>query len=186
MTTTDVLPGGEDRPANNGPRIALYPGSFDGLTYGHLDLIKRGARLFDKLIVGVAQNSKKQPWFTIEQRLELITECSAQWKNVEAVPIQGLTVRTAHSLGAQFIVRGLRAVSDFEFEIQLAIMNYQIEPKVETIFLAPAPEYIFLSSSLVKEAWSLGGDISRFVPPPVLRALERKQPEEETNGTERG
>lgn len=183
MTSSDAT---TQEHRNNGPRIALYPGSFDGLTYGHLDLIRRGAKLFDKLIVGVAHNSRKQPWFTIEQRLELIGQCSTECRNVEAVAIQGLTVRTAQDLGAQFVVRGLRAVSDFEFEIQLAIMNHQIEPKVETIFLAPAPEYIFLSSSLVKEAWSLGADISRFVPPPVLSALKSRNPQEGGNGTERG
>ena len=158
-------------------RIALYPGSFDGLTYGHLDLIQRGSKLFDRLIVGVGQNSRKTPWFTIEKRLQLLSECCAALPNVEAVAIDGLTVATAHRLGAQFVVRGLRAISDFEFEIQLAIMNHQIQPKVETIFLAPAPEYIFLSSSMIKEVWSLGGDISRFVPPAVLRELEaRKNP----------
>lgn len=182
--TTSSSPSGE--PANSTSRIALYPGSFDGLTYGHLDLIQRGSKLFDKLIVGVAQNSRKSSWFSIEERLELLAECCQQWPNVEAVQIEGLTVETSHRLGAQFIVRGLRAVSDFEFEIQLAIMNHQIQPRVETIFLAPAPEYIFLSSSMIKEVWSLGGDVSRFVPPPVLRALERSKREQANGRTERG
>lgn len=168
------------------PRIALYPGSFDGLTYGHLDLIKRGSKLFDKLIVGVAQNSRKSAWFSIEERLQLLQECCEKWPNVEPAQIEGLTVETSHRLGAQFIVRGLRAVSDFEFEFQLAIMNHQLQPQVETIFLAPSPEYIFLSSSMVKEVWSLGGDVSRFVPPPVLRALERSKREHSNGRTERG
>lgn len=157
------------------PRIALYPGSFDGLTYGHLDLIERGSKLFDRLIVGVAQNSRKTPWFPIAQRLELLRECCRDIPNVEPVAIEGLTVETAHRLGAQFIVRGLRAVSDFEFEFQLAIMNHQLRPTVETIFLAPAPEWVFLSSSMVKEVWALGGDVSPFVPPAVLAAMDRKR-----------
>ena len=156
-------------------RTALYPGSFDGLTLGHLDLIRRASKLFDRMIVGVAQNSRKSPWFTIPQRIELLEECCRDIGNVEIVPIDGLTVGTARQLDAQFIVRGLRAVSDFEFEFQLAIMNHQLEPTVETIFLAPAPEWIFLSSSMVKEVWSLGGDVSRFVPAPVLAAMESKR-----------
>lgn len=155
-------------------RIALYPGSFDGLTYGHLDLIQRGRHLFDRLIVGVAQNSRKQNWFSIEERLELLRECCTDWPNVEVTAIQGLTIDTAARLNAQFIVRGLRAVSDFEFEFQLAIMNHELNPTIETIFLAPAPKYVFLSSSMVREVWTLGGDVSQFVPPPVLRAFERR------------
>ncbi len=159
---------------NNGAKIALYPGSFDGLTYGHLDLVERASHLFDQVIVAVAQNSRKKPWFEIEERVELLKECTKDWKNVEITHITGLTVETAQRLGAQFIVRGLRAVSDFEFEFQLAIMNHQLNPKVETIFLAPSPEFIFLSSSMVREVWRLGGDLSRFVPPAVLKAFETK------------
>ncbi|CAN5204200.1 pantetheine-phosphate adenylyltransferase [soil metagenome] len=159
------------------PRIALYPGSFDGLTYGHLDLIQRGRKLFDKLIVGVAANSRKAPWFTVEERIAHLSACTAEWPNVEAMPLEGLTVDMAEKLGAQFILRGLRAVSDFDFEFQLAIMNQQLKPNVETIFMAPAPEFIFLSSSMVKEVWSLGGDVSRFVPAVVLKAFEAGGPE---------
>ncbi len=162
-------------PLPNGPRIALYPGSFDCLTYGHLDLIERGCLLFDKLVVGVAHNPKKRSLFTPEERVELLRTCTREWKNVDAMRLEGLTVETAAGIGAQFIMRGLRAVSDFEFEFQLAIMNYQLNPRVETIFLAPAPEHIFLSSSTVKEVWSLGGDVSRFVPPEVLEAMNSKR-----------
>ncbi len=155
-------------------RIALYPGSFDGLTYGHLDLIQRGRKLFDKLIVGVAHNSSKNPWFSAEDRLQHLEECCKEWDNVSIALIDGLTIETAASLHAQFIVRGLRAVSDFEFEFQLAIMNHQLNSDIETIFLAPSPEFIFLSSSMVKEVWRLGGDVSKFVPPTILKALENR------------
>lgn len=156
-------------------RIALYPGSFDIVTYGHLDLIQRGCKLFDRLIIGVANNSRKTPWFTVPERVAHVRECTKNMPNVEAAALEGLTVEFASKVGAQFIVRGLRAVSDFEFEFQLAIMNQQLNPRVETIFLAPAPEYIFLSSSMVKEVWHLGGDVSRFVPPSILEAFEQRR-----------
>lgn len=159
-------------------RIALYPGSFDGLTYGHLDLIGRGRTLFDRLVVGVAHNSRKASWFTKEERVEHLRACTAEWPNVDVIAMEGLTVQMAERLNAQFILRGLRAVSDFEFEFQLAIMNKELKPNVETIFMAPAPEYIFLSSSIVKEVWVLGGDVSRFVPPVVLKGFEEKMSDE--------
>ena len=165
----------EDQPQFYRPRVALYPGSFDGFTYGHLDLIQRGRRLFDRLIVGIAHNPNKKTWFTPEERVIHVRECVAEWPNVEVMPLEGLTIEFAERLGAQFIMRGLRAVSDFEFEFQLAITNYQLNQDVETIFLAPAPEYIFLSSSTVKEVWRLGGDVSQFIPPPILRAFESKR-----------
>ena len=157
------------------PRIALYPGSFDGLTFGHLDLIKRGCVLFDKLYVGVANNSRKTSWFTPAERMEHIRLCTAGIPNIEIIQIDGLTVQAATRHGAQFILRGLRAVSDFDFEFQLAIMNHEVMPSVETIFLATSPEYIFLSSSMVKEVWSLGADVSRFIPQPVLEAFEARR-----------
>lgn len=160
---------------SSGSRIALYPGSFDGLTYGHLDLIQRGCKLFDQLIIGVANNSRKTAWFTREERVALVTECTRDLPNVSAVVLDGLTVDVAAKLGAQFIVRGLRAVSDFEFEFQMSIMNRRLNPAVETIFLAPATEYVFLSSSMVKEVWSLGGDVLPFVPPAILRAFEQRK-----------
>lgn len=156
-------------------RVALYPGSFDGLTRGHLDLVERACKLFDRLIVGVAHNSRKAAWFNQEERVAQLKACTAHLGNVEVVGLEGLTVEMAEKHGAQFILRGLRAVSDFEFEFQLAIMNHQLKPTVETIFLAPAPEYIFLSSSMVKEVWLLGGDVSRFVPAPVLAAFEERR-----------
>jgi len=155
-------------------RVALYPGSFDGVTYGHLDLIERGRKLFDRLIVAVAHNSRKVPWFTPEERSAQLQECCASYCNVEIATLEGLTVEFAARQRAQFILRGLRAVSDFEFEFQLAIMNFKLMPTVETIFLAPAPEYVFLSSSMVKEVYTLGGDVSPFVPPAVLKAFENR------------
>jgi pantetheine-phosphate adenylyltransferase len=154
-------------------RIALYPGSFDVLTYGHLDLIERASPLFDRLIIGVACNSAKKSFFDLEQRLEIIRACTEKYPNVTPVVVEGLTIKMAEKLGAQFILRGLRAVSDFEFELQLALTNRQLSPNVETIFLTPSPEFIFLSSSMVKEIWRLGGDISGFVPPEALNAMEK-------------
>lgn len=141
-------------------------------TYGHLDLVQRGRTLFDTLIVGVAENARKNPWFTAAERVEHIKACTREWANVQVVPLEGLTVEFAARLHAQFIMRGLRAVSDFEFEFQLAITNHQLNAQVETIFLAPSPEYLFISSSMVKEVWRLGGNVSSFVPPSMLAELE--------------
>lgn len=153
-------------------KTALYPGSFDCLTYGHLDLIQRACKLFDRLIVAVANNSRKKPLFDEHQRYEHLVACTEEWENVEVHILEGLTIEYAQKVGAQFIVRGLRAVSDFEFEFQMAIMNHQLNDDVETIFLAPSPEYIFLSSSMIKEISRLGGDVSEFIPPLVLGSLE--------------
>ncbi|MBI5154992.1 pantetheine-phosphate adenylyltransferase [Candidatus Poribacteria bacterium] len=158
------------------PRIALYPGSFDLLTNGHLDLIRRGRTMFDRLVAAVGVNpSKPAGFFTPEERLTILSEATVDWQNVEVRSFTGLTVEFAGEIGAQFIIRGLRAVSDFEFELQLAIMNHQLNPAIETIFLAAEPENIFLSSRVVKDVWRHGGDIAPFVPPPVLRALQAKR-----------
>lgn len=154
---------------------ALYPGSFDGLTNGHLDIIERASRLFDKVIVAVAFNAKKQGWFSMEERREMILGATAHLSNVEVAQLDTLTVKFAQSTGAKFIVRGLRAVSDFEYELELALMNREIVDDVETIFLAPAKENIFLSTSIVKEVFRHGGDISRFVPPNVVTFFERRR-----------
>lgn len=155
-------------------RIALYPGSFDILTFGHLDIIQRGRKLFDRLIVAVAVNSTKSPTFTIQERIDILRDVTRNLGNVEVTTFSGLTVTFAQEQNAQFMIRGLRAVSDFDFELQLAITNQQLVREVETIFLAPSPEYIFLSSSLVREVWRLGGDVSGFIPPEVLAALRAK------------
>lgn len=157
------------------PVKALYPGSFDGLTNGHLDIIERASRLFDHVVVAVAFNAKKQGWFSMEERREMIEGATAHLGNVEVAQLDTLTVKFAQVTGAKFIVRGLRAVSDFEYELELALMNREIVADVETIFLAPTKENIFLSTSIVKEVFRHGGDISRFVPGNVISFFERKR-----------
>lgn len=152
-------------------RTVIYPGSFDPITNGHLDVIERAAKLFDRVIVTVAVNSSKDPLFTKDQRQEQITEAVAALGNVEVSAFDGLLVNFARDQKAQAIIRGLRAVSDFEFEFQLALMNRKLEPNIETIFMMPRETYTFLSSKLVKEIAQLGGDVSAFVPPHVERAL---------------
>ena len=152
-------------------RTVIYPGSFDPITNGHLDVIERAAKLFDRVIVAVAVNSSKVPLFSKDQRQEQITEAVAALGNVEVDAFDGLLVDFARDQKAQAIIRGLRAVSDFEFEFQLALMNRKLEPEIETIFMMPHETYTFLSSKLVKEVAQLGGDVSAFVPPHVERAL---------------
>ena len=159
-------------------RIGLYPGTFDPVTNGHLDVIARAARLLDRLFVGVAVNIGKGPLFTLEERVELVRAevagLSGRGGAIEVVPFQGLLVHTARELGACMIVRGLRAVSDYDYEIQMAGMNYRMAPDVETIFLMASERHQFIASRLVKEIAALGGDISSFVPPLTLqRTLQR-------------
>ena len=156
------------------PKIALYPGTFDGLTYGHLDLINRGCKLFDKLIVAVAHNEFKKPWFTVNERIEMLKKVTEDLPNATVTDFKGLTVKFAVKLGAQFIIRGLRAISDFEFELQMALMNRKIDDRVETIFLAPATEFSFLSSHSVKEVIRHNGDVSDFVPPVVEKYFRQR------------
>lgn len=155
-------------------RIAICPGSFDPITNGHLDVIQRAARLFDRVIVAVAASEPKGPLFALAERLELVRRAVAHVPNVEAEGFQGLLVDYARQKGAQAIVRGLRAVSDFEFEFQLALMNRKLNEQVETLFMMPRESYTFLSSRLVKEIATLGGDVTDFVPPPVLDALRAR------------
>ncbi len=152
-------------------RTVIYPGSFDPITNGHLDVIERAAKLFDRVIVAIAVNSSKDPLFTKDQRQEQITEAVAALSNVEVSAFDGLLVDFARDQKSQAIIRGLRAVSDFEFEFQLALMNRKLEPDIETIFMMPRETYTFLSSKLVKEIAQLGGNVSAFVPPHVERAL---------------
>lgn len=154
--------------------IALYPGSFDVATNGHLDLIQRAATLFDKVIVAVATNMDKLPVFSVEERVETLKEITRHIPNVEVTSFDGLTVEFAKQIGANCIIRGLRAVSDFEYELQLALMNRELNEEIETIFMVPSVSHSFLSSSLVKEVASMGGDISEFVPPAVERRLKEK------------
>jgi pantetheine-phosphate adenylyltransferase len=155
-------------------RTAIYPGSFDPLTNGHLDVLQRAAKLFDRVVVAVAKNEGKNPLFTLDERLALVKDAAAHLPNVEADTFEGLLVEYVVQKKAQAIVRGLRAVSDFEFEFQLALMNRKLNENVETIFMMPKDTYTFLSSRIVKEIARLGGDVSQFVAPNVQTALQNK------------
>jgi pantetheine-phosphate adenylyltransferase len=155
-------------------RTVIYPGSFDPVTNGHLDVVQRAARLFDRVIVAVADNDGKQPLFTLEERRQLVASATRHIAHVETDSFDGLLIDYARARRADAIIRGLRAVSDFEFEFQLALINRRMYEAIETIFLMPRETYTFLSSRIVKEICRLGGDVSPFVPRPVLRALERK------------
>jgi len=155
-------------------RTAIYPGSFDPLTNGHLDVVQRAAKLFDRVVVAVASNEGKHPLFTLKERVALVKKSVAHLPNVEADSFDSLLVEYVVSRKAQAIVRGLRAVSDFEFEFQLALMNRKLNENIETIFMMPKDTYTFLSSRNVKEIASLGGDVSSFVPAHVEAALKKK------------
>ena len=158
-------------------RRAIYPGSFDPVTNGHLDVIDRAAKLFDEVLVAVAVNSQKQPLFSVEQRLDLLTQTTASHGGkIRLVRLEGLLVDYARTEGAAAIIRGLRAVSDFEFEFQMALMNRKLEGTVETIFLMPKEDYTYLSSRIIKEIARLGGDVGSFVPDCVSSALREKYP----------
>jgi pantetheine-phosphate adenylyltransferase len=155
-------------------RTAIYPGSFDPLTNGHLDVIERAVKLFDRVIVAVAKNESKHPLFTMEERLGFVRRSVQHLPNVEADSFDCLLVDYVEKCSAQAIVRGLRAVSDFEFEFQLALMNRKLNERIETIFMMPKDTYTFLSSRIIKEITRLGGDVSSFVPPHVRAALIEK------------
>lgn len=157
-------------------RRAIYPGSFDPVTNGHLDVIARAARLFDEVIVAVAVNDQKSSLFTADQRTALITDSVSAFENVRVTRFDGLLVEFARAQGATALVRGLRAVSDFEFEFQMALMNRKLDQHIETIFLMPAESYTYLSSRIVKEISRLGGNVSAFVPASVAAALREKHP----------
>ena len=155
-------------------RRAIYPGSFDPVTNGHLDVIDRARKLFDEVIVAVAHNDQKHPLFTLEERLDILQSTVGKTKNVEIAPLDGLLVDFAVARKATAVIRGLRAISDFEFEFQMALMNRKLEARVETIFLMPKEEYTYLSSRIVKEIARLGGDVTDFVPARVAKALKNK------------
>jgi len=156
--------------------VAIYPGSFDPITRGHEDIARRTLRVADRLIIGVASTptQKKKGLFDVEERVALINEVFLDEPRVEACAFHGLLVDFARDEGAHFVIRGLRAISDFEYELQMAQMNQELWPDVETLFLVPEVDYSFLSSSLVREVASLGGDVSRFVSEPVLRGLQER------------
>jgi len=156
-------------------KIAIYPGSFDPLTFGHIDILERAASLFDKVIVGVAESKAKKPLFTVDERLVLIDEMFADNDKIESLGYsEKLTVDLARENNAIAIIRGLRAVADFEYEFQLATMNRSLAPDIESIFFTPKDTLIYVSSSLVKEIAQFGGDVTRFVPKHVVSALEKK------------
>ncbi|RJP28180.1 MAG: pantetheine-phosphate adenylyltransferase [Candidatus Omnitrophota bacterium] len=153
---------------------AVYPGSFDPITYGHIDLIKRAQEIFSEVIVAVANNSQKAPFFSVKERLELLEKATRGMNGVQIDSFDGLVVDYARKQKAKVIVRGLRMISDFEYEFQMALTNRKLSPDIETIFLMPQESYSYLSSKLLKEAASLGADLSNFVPDFVVKALKAK------------
>lgn len=155
-------------------KIAVYPGSFDPITYGHLDIIKRGLTIFDEIIVAVARNSQKNALFTTDERVELIQDVVKHEGRVAVDTFSGLLIDYVQSRGAHVIIRGLRAISDFEYEFQIAQMNSCIGRQIETLFMMTSLQYGYLSSSIVKEVCSLNGDIDKFVPPEIKKALRQK------------
>jgi len=156
------------------PTLAVYPGSFDPLTNGHVDIITRGARIFDRIIVAILINAEKAPLFSMEERLKIAREVFKSLPNVEVDTFDGLLVDYVERRGAQVIVRGLRAVSDFEFEFQMALMNRRLNGKIETVFMMPAEQYSYISSRLIKEVFSLGGGVHGLVPDTVEDRLRQK------------
>lgn len=153
---------------------ALYPGSFDPVTYGHLDIIKRACKIFDQVVVGVAHNTQKKTLFSHKERMDMIKEVTTGMGNIEVVEFKGLVVEFARKNGIKVLVRGLRMISDFEYELQMALTNRRLDEKLETIFLMPSEGYSFLSSTLIKEAASLGADMSSFVPAGIEQRLKAK------------
>ncbi len=153
-------------------KIAVYPGSFDPITNGHLDVIERAAKMFDRVLVGVAMNAGKEAMFSLAERTAMATEAVAGIENVTVESFEGLLVSYARQVNADVLVRGLRAVSDFEFEFQMALMNRRLDAHLETIFLMPKEQYTFISSRVVKEVAALGGEVNDFVPPVVQQALK--------------
>ena len=155
-------------------RIAVYPGTFDPVTNGHLDLVDRGRRHFDGLIVGILRNEDKEPMFSVEERVALLEDATSGWDNVRVDSFDGLLVDYCKRAGASVILRGMRALSDFEYELQMALMNRRLEPAVETVFLTPTEAYSYVSSRLVREVARLGGEVEGLVPKTVAEALARR------------
>ena len=156
---------------------AVYPGSFDTATYGHLDIIKRASVSFDRVIVGVLHNSAKSPLFSVEERVKMLKEVTKDLPNVEIIPFDGLLVDFAEQIGADVVIRGLRAITDFEYELQMSQTNQRMKPDIETMFLTTSIEYSYLSSTTVREIAAFGGDVSQFVPEAVEIALREKMKE---------
>jgi pantetheine-phosphate adenylyltransferase len=162
-------------PAPPTGRLALFPGSFDPLTNGHVDIVLRSTQLFERVLIAVLVNADKKPLFTAGERVDLVREVFREYPNVEVDSFEGLLVDYARMRRASAIVRGLRAVSDFEYEFQMALMNRHLEPTLETVFMMPAEQYTYLSSRLIKEVFSLGGEVRGLVPPVVEEWMRRKQ-----------
>ena len=156
---------------------AIYPGSFDPVTYGHYDIICRSCKIVDELIVGVLNNKAKMPLFSVEERVKMLEEVTKDLPNVRIVPFDGLLVDFADRIEADVVIRGLRAITDFEYELQMSQTNHKLSPNIETMFLTTSIEYSYLSSTTVREIADFGGDVSQFVPEAVVRALENKMEE---------
>ncbi len=155
-------------------KIGVYPGTFDPVTYGHIDIIKRSMKVFDKVIVAVAPNPHKAPLFDVQERIFMIQEATRDLKNLQIKEFQGLLVEFVKCQGGTAVIRGLRAVSDFEYELQIALMNRKLDPEVEIVFMMPNQEYTYLTSSIVKTVASYGGEVKDFVPEIVLKKLKQK------------
>jgi pantetheine-phosphate adenylyltransferase len=153
---------------------AVYPGTFDPITNGHLDILSRGGRMFDRIIVAILRNPDKDPLFPLEERTEILKAVVSRWSNVEVESFDGLLVEFARARGAQVIVRGLRALSDFEYEFQMTLMNQRLEPGIQTVFMMPSETYSYVSSRLVKEVARLGGDVTGLVPEQVVERLRKR------------
>ncbi len=158
------------------PVKALYPGTFDPPTNGHVDLIQRGAKIFDHLTVAILINPVKNPLFTVEERVDMLREATSSMGNVSVGTFNGLMVEFARQEGATAVLRGIRAISDYEYEFQMALMNRRLAPEIETVFLQPAGRYSFISSRMLKEVFSIGGDVTGLVPPNVLQRLRARLP----------
>jgi pantetheine-phosphate adenylyltransferase len=167
-------------------RIAVYPGSFDPIHNGHLDLVERCRPMFDEVVLAVLSNEAKKPLFTVDERVETLREMVAGWPECRVESFSGLLVDFMARVGARVVVRGLRAVSDFEYEFQMALMNRRLSPRMETVFMTPREDYSYLSSRLVKEVFALGGDLTGLVPAPVLVRLRDRLPPRSRDGDEVG
>ncbi|RPI06283.1 MAG: pantetheine-phosphate adenylyltransferase [Ignavibacteriae bacterium] len=155
-------------------KIAIYPGTFDPVTYGHLDILERALKLFEKVVITIARNTAKNPLFTEQERIALLKQVTKRYRHVEVNSFEGLLVKYVQKRNAICVVRGLRAMTDFEYELQMALMNRKLDENMETVFLMPNEKYTYLSSNFVREIARLGGDVSKFVPPVVLKALRQK------------